>query len=826
MEEQLSIFKSLFKGRTDVFAIRWEKEGKAGYMPAYAIDWQQYSLHKAEGGSFKNYPNKKILPITDDRLLNHLSGKETIGVYPLLEDNSSWFIAADFDQGSTKKKNWMDDCRAFIDACHKYELPVYLERSRSGDGGHVWLFFEEPVSAGKSRKLFLTLLTRTGLVSAADKNSNFDRLFPNQDFHSGKALGNLIALPLQGKALENNNSCFVDPATGEAFADQLAFLGTIKKLSSAGFENIYADIHAEQISSLPEEEQEEESFGDQLVITLNNQLTLRRNGLNSVLLKYLRDNLNFLNNSYLLKKKAGRNVHDIEGYFRCLEEGENTVSLPRGFTGRLLRFCIEKNITYTLTDKRPSHEEMSFRDMSILRDYQKDAVEATDKKDFGIIAAPPGAGKTIIALSVIARKQQTALIIVHRKQLFDQWIERIQSFLGIPKFRIGKIAGGKCECDDMITVAMIQSLQTADLPENFYDLFGTVIIDECHHIPAKTFRDFVQHFNSRYLYGFTATPFRKDDDEKLIFIYLGDIIHQVKIPVTEEYSNRPFSVVIRDTSFFAPFDSVTDHFEVLMSILIHDTTRNELIVTDILKETTAGRKVLVLTERKTHVAILYHYLKAHVEAIAITGEDADQLKKRRLQQIKDGNFQVLVTTGQLIGEGTDIGELNCLVLAYPFSFEGKLIQYIGRVQRSSMNPVIYDYRDPRVKYLETLFKKRNTYYRRLTKSGEIKPSEELILVFEVDKFYILPAGNAFSIQYLELPMPVEKFLPGICWKIRVQEYDHGDGILTCEVIDYTCEAPAAVGTSLFYGRGIEKIKFSSICTASFLNTVILKKQSE
>src|SRR5260221_1368967 len=220
MHDQLDIFKGLFKGRDDVFAIRWEKEGKAGYMPAYDLDWKEYARYKVQGGSIKDFPNKSYLPLTNGRLNQHLSGKEIIGVYPLLPDNTSWFIAADFDQGDSKKKSWIEECQLFLAECQKYELLVYLERSRSGQGGHVWMFFEQPYPAYKSRNIFLALLAKAGIFSDNEKKSNFDRLFPNQDYHSGKGLGNLIALPFQKKALESSNSCFINPVSLEPFPDQ------------------------------------------------------------------------------------------------------------------------------------------------------------------------------------------------------------------------------------------------------------------------------------------------------------------------------------------------------------------------------------------------------------------------------------------------------------------------------------------------------------------------------------------------------------------------------------------------------------------------------
>ena len=795
------------------------------YFPSYDLDWEEYKRHKAAGGTLDNFAAKSPTPLNDNRLVRHLEGKDTIGIYPLLQDNTSWFIAADFDQSGSGKKTWIEECQNFIAGCEKYQLPVYLERSRSGQGGHIWLFFEHPYPATKSRQLFLTLLTSSGIISPFDKNSNFDRLFPNQASHSGKGYGNLIALPLQKMALEKANTCFIDPKTLEPYPNQWAFLQEVQKVSPEKLDEVL-----DKISTFPDPIWNPPTLltspAGKIHITLTNQITIPRHELIPPLIGYLRENLNFLNVDYLIKQKSGRSTYNTEPYFRTLNEKDGFVFLPRGFAGKLIKHCNEHSISYQFEDKRVKLEPVQFKSTISLDEYQRKAVEATNTKDFGVIVAPPGAGKTIIGLHMIAERQQPTLIIVHRKQLFDQWIERIQSFLGIPKFRIGKIEGGKCEIGNEITVAMIQSLQSESLTDNVYHSFGTILVDECHHIPAKTFREVIINFHSYYLYGFTATPKRKNKDEELIFIHIGIIIHEIVFSPTEENHSKQLSVTVQETGLFTPFNAKTDDLETLLHILIHDTTRNELIAKDIKREVTAGRRVLVLTERKAHVAILQQYLKNSMETIAITGDDPAQARKSKLDQIHAGHFQALITTGPFMGEGADIDALDCLVLAYPFAFEGKLIQYIGRVQRSSIKPSIYDYRDHKIEYLENLFKHRNKHYRKLVQSGQIKPFEEIILLFKGRRFKIDSSENSFPIDCLDLPMPIEEFLPDICWKIRVTRYIDETGELTAEVIDFNYDKSHIVLTlnPAFYFAGIEKIKFRTIDTGGFLKSVILKRQ--
>ncbi|MBD0295215.1 MAG: DEAD/DEAH box helicase family protein, partial [Flavisolibacter sp.] len=411
----ISLFRSLFKGREDVFAIRWEKGAKSGYMPAYFYDPYRYRAHKMKGGTFQNYADKSYLPLTDEQVAKHLNGNQYIGIYPLLQDNTSWFIAADFD-----KENWAEECRNFLRTCAAKNIPAYLERSRSGKGGHVWIFFQQPYPASKSRTIILTLLKEAGIISEFDKDSSFDRLFPNQDMLSGKGLGNLIALPLHKPTVEQGNSCFINAETLLPFEDQWSFLADVKKLSTERLEEIFKAISKKEASG--------ETFFDAgktglLTISLTNNLQLNRRNIPLSLINYLKEELNFTNTAFIIKKKIGKNTFGTERYFKLIDERENKIIIPKGFAGKLLRFCREKNIDVEFKDERKKKENITFQFNATLREHQNIAVLASSKKDMGVIVAPPGSGKTIIGLKIIADKQQPALIIVHRKQLMEQWIE-------------------------------------------------------------------------------------------------------------------------------------------------------------------------------------------------------------------------------------------------------------------------------------------------------------------------------------------------------------------------------------------------------------------
>ena len=698
----LSFINSLFLARRDIFAIHWQKGEKQGYMPAYFYDPYQYQRHKMAGGSFKDYNDKSYRPLTENEIIKHFNGEQLIGIYPLLKDNTSWFIAADFDGN-----NWQKEALSMIRICEEYHIPAYLERSRSGNGGHVWLFFEKPYPAIKSRKVVGFLLEKCGIVSAFDKNSSFDRLFPNQDFLSGKGLGNLIALPFYKLALEQGNSCFVDIETVDLkpFENQLEFLSSIKRVKIELLDELFNLINHEKHSFT-------NNYSTELQIRLSNDVIMNRLEIPINLINYIKDGLNVANLEFFIRSHLKKSTWDTKRYFNFVEETDNEVIIPRGFIGNLLRYCKQENIQYQFFDERKKLDKVFFTSSITLLPHQKTAMDAIKQKEFGVIVMPPGSGKTVIGLKILEEKQQPALILVHRKQLLEQWIERIETFLGISKKEIGCIGQGKGTIGKQVSIATIQSLgkyMEKNPTDNIVNAFGLIIFDECHHIPAETYRNTLSKFNSYYQYGLTATPFRKNSDTKVIFNFVGDQIVEVK-PYDITTYKKPL-IIIRKTQLDVPYNSKLDEFETLSKILIHDSERNKLIFKDIQAELAKGKKVIVITERKEHIETLHQFLKHSHEIVTLSGDDSEKNRVLKWQQIENGNYQVLITTGQFFGEGTDVRNASSLVLAYPFSFKGKLIQYIGRIQRTDYTPTIYDYHDYKIDYLNKLFLKRNKHYR-------------------------------------------------------------------------------------------------------------------
>ena len=528
-------------------------------------------------------------------------------------------------------------------------------------------------------------------------------------------MGNLIALPFFKPAMENGNSCFINSETFEPYPDQWQFLNEIERVSIGVLDNLHPEVLTMQNLPIPK------NHNGKLSITLQQNIRIQRDGLTIPLVNFLKEELNFANSEFFIKKKSGKNTFGTERYFKLVEEAENEVIIPRGFIGKLLRFCKEQNLDFDFQDNRKLKEEISYSFNANLRSHQEKVIEAISKKDFGVIVAPPGSGKTIVGLKVIADKKQPALIVVHRKQLLEQWQERVQAFLGISKHEIGIIGQGKVKIGEQITIATIQSLPKQI--EQIQNQFGTILVDECHHIPAETFRNTIEKLETFYLYGLTATPFRKYNDDKLIFAFIGDIISEIANNEIENFKHA--QIIVRNTDLDVPFSSKTDNFETLSKILVHDSERNKLILNDIKNELSKGKRITIITERKEHIDTLYLFLKQSYEVITLSGDDTESNRKSKWQTLQQGNFQILITTGQYFGEGSDLSNISSLFLVYPFSFKGKLIQYIGRVQRSEINPTIYDYRDIKIDYLNKLFLKRNTYYRQIAKQASLfdEPTE-------------------------------------------------------------------------------------------------------
>ncbi len=708
-QSKIDLYQSLFRGREDIFAVRWQSADgkKRGYSPVCLNEWIYGLCLKTNRGHCRECSHKSYAVWNDHFLARHLSGQKAYGFYPLLPDGTSYFLAVDFDG-----ENWQKDVVKFIKSCRKYNLEPHIEKSNSGDGCHTWFFFEEKYPAEKSRLIFQTILEKDNLIDKFNKDASFDRIFPCQDSVDAEGIGNLIMLPLHGAAKILGNTIFLNPDDLKPVSDQWQYLQRIRKIEAKFLDHLYGELFGVKFKSSSGKK-------SKLNIEISNEIILHGKNLPYPLTMFLKENLNFVNPEYLIKKRMGIGTYNLEKYFNLIESKPNKVALPRGFSKELIRFLDEQNISYEINDNRTKLKQVKFDSSLNLYDNQKLAVVDLLQSEQGILVAPPGSGKTIIGLELISKLGQPALIVVHKRQIYNQWLERIESLLNIPKKEIGQICSTKKKVGSKITVAMIQTLHRMDSKE-LHDKFGVIFVDECHHLPAKMFRQVITKFNPFYLYGLTATPERKYKDERLIFIYLGEILHQINNNsradnlLKLEDSHQPgLKIVIKETNFDLPFKVTMNNSQLMQKALIFDTGRNSQITADIFSEAKTGSKCLVLTERREHAEVLAAYLNKELETVTLTGELTEKKKKEKLKQIETGDFQVIVATGQLLGEGTDIGGLDCLFLVYPFSFHGKLTQYIGRITRNFNDGAkgkIYDYRDSKIGYLDRIFKRRKSYY--------------------------------------------------------------------------------------------------------------------
>jgi len=700
-QEKLAVYHNFFNTRTDVYARRWEKNERSGWSPAYSFDWNEFNTHRARGGTIKDFENKKLMPLTDEILLNHFLGKETIGIYPILTDNTSYFIVADFDEA-----NWKTDSQKFVGECMNLNLKAYTEISRSGNGAHVWIFFEEKYPCWKSRAILLEIIRKVFGYSEFAKEVSFDRLFPNQDTINDDGFGNLIALPFQGERVKHNTSVFCDSDNFIPHSNQWEFLKTIHKHATSELEQAYETL----FSGKNINETQTASSNSYIRLTLDGSIRIKKQELSSSVIAFLKEELNLFNKEYATKKRLGKSIFGTEKYFNLIQDHTNEISLPRGFFEKLTYYFKEKDIAYKVIEESKKHQGIKFKSSIILREEQEKILETIKNKTNGIIISPPGSGKTVIALELIARLKLPAIILVNRNQLLSQWVERTEQFLGIPKTQIGTISGTRKKIGKQVTVATLQSLMRYKNLEEIKNSFGVIIIDECHHIPAKTYRELIMLFQSKYCFGLTATHERKHGTEKITELIIGSVIVEIKSFDMPE--NKTFEVNIHPTKITLPFRYKIDHYETLAKVISFDSTRNELVVQAILKEIKSKRKVLVLTERKEHIEILNLYLRGETETITISGDDSARSRKIKFDQIRAGNFQVLLATGQLLGEGFDVHGVDTIVLAFPFSFEGKLVQYIGRLRGEGVKQII-DFHDEKVEFLDRQFKKRKTFYKKL-----------------------------------------------------------------------------------------------------------------
>ena len=743
LDERVALFQSLFKGREDVFARRWFSQTtmKGGYQPVCVNEWRRGVCDKKK---FKciECPNRSFAPLTPQDIYRHLEGKhenccDVIGLYVILTDNTCSFLCADFDDKSCKH-GYKEDVLAFVGVCKDWQIPYAIERSRSGNGAHVWIFFVEPIPAFKARRLGIAILTESMTRNGRMSFNSYDRFFPNQDRIPEGGLGNLVALPLQGKARKNLNSVFVDD-NFLAYKDQWAFLYSINKVNENTIDgllnkHVYDNLGALTTSSESKpwttpvaQNITKEDFCSIVEITKADKIYIPLNAVSSKVLNHLKRVAAFKNPEFYSKQALRLSTHSVPRVISCFEISDEYLVMPRGCEDAIVSFLKENSVGYNIVDSTHQGTQISVSFLGKERDDQLSAIDALLPHDNGVLHATTAFGKTVTAAAIIARKKVNTLVLVHSKTLLTQWQERLVEFLNIdykepepPKKRgrrktfspIGTLDSTGNSLHGIVDIALIQSCIDEDGVKPFVQDYGMVIVDECHHVSSVTFERVLSKIKAKTVYGLTATPIRKDGLQPIIFMQCGPI--RFSADAKSQIAKQSFDRYLIPR--FTSYRSISEDKQSMATIyqsLSEDEVRNNLIVEDVHKAITDGRTPIILTNRTSHVQILAKKLSLIVKnVVVLTGTGTTKEKReelQRLQVIPAGEQLVIVATGKYVGEGFDYPRLDTLFLALPISWKGLVAQYAGRLHRENEGKKdvrIYDYIDIHEPICDSMYRRR------------------------------------------------------------------------------------------------------------------------
>ena len=766
-EQKIALFRSLFRGREDVYPRRFESRssGKTGYSPVCANEWVTGICEKPRV-KCASCEHRQFLPVTDDVIRQHLMGTDArgndfvAGVYPMLLDETCFFLAIDLD-----KSGWRDDAVAVLEACRRIEVPAVLERSRSGNGGHIWIFFETAIPASIARRLGSHLLTETMKRRPDIGLDSYDRFFPNQDTLPRGGFGNLIALPLQKRPRAAGNSVFVDDAL-DPYDDQWAVLSSVQRMPRAAIDRIVTN--ASQSGSIigiriagtdddvdpwtlpPSRRRTDLNVSGELPVrvdlTLSDQIYISKDDLPPALRNCLIRLAAFQNPEFYKAQAMRLPTWGKPRIIGCAEDHPRHLALPRGCYEGVRSLLEDLTIEVKTHDERVGGEPIDVSFQGELRPEQKTAVRKLLEHDIGVLSATTAFGKTVVAAWMIAQRGVNTLVLVHRRQLLDQWVDRLSEFLGVSPKDIGRIGGGRKKPTGRVDVAIIQSLVRKGVVKDCVADYGHVIVDECHHLSARSFELVARRAKARYVLGLSATVTRKDGHHPIIFMQCGPVRHRVDAKA--EAIARPFQhfVIVRPTGFRPVLEADPDQriqFQELYRELITDRDRNEMIREDVLQCVREGRSPLVLTERREHLETLAASLEPDVEEVVVlqggTGIKESKAIADRLARIKPDEQRVLLATGRYIGEGFDDARLDTLFLTLPVSWHGTIAQYVGRLHRLREGKTevrVFDYADLNVPMLSRMFDRRCQGY-------------------EAVGYTVLLPGSAVAGWPVEVPLPVD-----------------------------------------------------------------------
>jgi superfamily II DNA or RNA helicase len=748
--DKVALFRRLFAGRSDVFPLRWEnaKTGKAGYAPACANEWIRGVCGKPQV-KCGECPHQAFTPVRDEIIDKHLRGGDgarafVAGVYPMLPDETCWFLAADFD-----KESWAADAAAMVETCKAKGVPAALERSRSGNGAHVWIFFSEPVPARAARQLGAAIMTETMERRPEIGFASYDRFFPSQDTMPIGGFGNLIALPLQRRAREHGNSVFIDEAL-RPYDDQWAFLSSTPRLSANAVLDLVADAESRGrvlgVRMPVEDEDADEPWRmtpsrrrepgpinapipSKVGVVIADQVYIDRTELPSAMTARLMRLAAFQNPEFYRAQSMRFPTFDKPRIISCAELHPRHVGLPRGCLDEAIELIRAHGAEAMVEDLRisgaPLPGEACFQ--GALYGPQIKAFDALAAHDTGVLAATTAFGKTVVAAALMAKRARNTLVLVHRRELLAQWVERLKTFLDIDPKHIGVIGGGRRKPTGVIDVALIQSLVRGGEVSDLVADYGHLVFDECHHLSAASFELVARRAKARYVLGLSATIARKDGHHPIIFMQCGPVRHRVDARAQAAERGVAHRAKHRATKFQLPPPLAASDRPAMPAVyaaLAQDEPRNDLIFDDVLKALEAKRSPLVLTERKDHLEYLQRRFSRFVRHLVVLRGGMSAAERRASEtalRVPDDEERLILATGRYIGEGFDDPRLDTLFLTMPISWKGTLAQYVGRLHRQhggKTEVFVVDYVDEAVPMLARMAAKRRTGYRALGYSLE------------------------------------------------------------------------------------------------------------
>lgn len=701
-QHKVGLFRSLFRGRDDVHALRWEntRTGKSGWGPAVKGGWAN-----------SRRPDRELLPFTDEVLVEHLAGRSSVGVYPLLPDDTCFLLACDFD-GS----GWILDALAYLDAARAAGIPAVLERSRSGDGGHVWVFFGDRVPAGSARRIGAYLVREAMTARVELDLASYDRLFPAQDFLPRQGFGNLIALPLQGECRKRGTTVFLDPSTLEAYGDQWEFLASVEPLSRAATMAMAESLGEVAVGpGTPTYRRSSRSStppATPAVIraSAGAMLGVDRIGLPPDMLAALKHAASLHNPEFYEKERSRRWTGQTSRFIRCYRETIDQLLLPRGLRQQAAAIVGEAGSQLDVTDTYPATDVVDYELRAIVRVEQQAAADALAVEDLGVLVGPPGSGKTVVACALIARHRVPTLVIVDRQPLVEQWRERLATHVGLGKKQLGYLATNR-RASGIVDLAMVQSLAGRDDLEEVTERYGFVIVDECHHVPAITFERAVRQIPAKRWLGLTATPYRRDGLQAMMAMHCGPTRYRMPEPSGAQLLQR--ELVLHETMHTS---GPGEHIQETFRRLVGDSARTSSICDDIAAAVAQGRNSLVLTRWTEHLeSIVEELMGRGLAPLVLRGGMAKKARKVIIDQLAQPALAsaVLVATASLLGEGFDCPALDTVFLAFPIKFRGSIVQYVGRIMRPTTGKtrvVVHDYVDTQVPVLARMYDERAKGY--------------------------------------------------------------------------------------------------------------------